>query len=341
MKVLITGAGALLGQGIIRALRATTLDATIIAVDPSPLAAGLYWAHRAHLVPLAADPEFLPQFEAILASESPDVVLVGTDVELRLLAAHRARLEETYHTRLLISPEQVVAIAEDKWRTYEFLRDRGLGCPVSALPGDVGQLMEAVGFPLIVKPRVGCRSVGVYKVNDEAELERALALEPDPVIQECVATPFDEYTAGALVFEGRCEASIVMRRLLRDGNTYQGFVAPYPELNAQVREIAEALGAFGPVNVQFRLDGERVKVFEINARFSGTTPLRACAGFNEVEIALRHLLYGEPVVQPPVQSMTILRHWAETIVTEDVAQATQSLLSPSLAGMRAALGILW
>lgn len=341
MKVLITGAGALLGQGIIRALRATTLDATIIAVDPSPLAAGLYWGHRAHLVPLADDPNFLPEFEKILASECPDAVLVGTDVELRLLAAHRARLEETYHTRLLISPEQVVAIAEDKWRTYEFLSQRGLGCPLSSLPDDRHRLIEAVGFPLIVKPRVGCRSVGVHLVEDEAALEGALALEPDAIIQECVATPFDEYTAGALVFEGRCEASIVMRRLLRDGNTYQAFVAPYPELNAQVREVAEALGAIGPVNVQFRLDGDRIKVFEINARFSGTTPLRACAGFNEVEIALRHALYGEPIVQPPVQSMTILRHWAETIVTEDVAQAAHALATPSSAGLRAALGILW
>ncbi|RAL20490.1 carbamoyl phosphate synthase [Lujinxingia litoralis] len=341
MKVLITGAGALLGQGIIRALRATTLDATIIAVDPSPLAAGLYWAHRAHLVPLASDPTFLQAFEEILARESPDVVLVGTDVELRLLAAHRARLEETYHTRLLISAEQVVTIAEDKWLTYQFLNERGLGCPRSALPSEVDALIEEVGYPLIIKPRVGCRSVGVRLVEERSALEQALAEQPDAIIQECVATPFDEYTAGALVFEGRCEASIVMRRLLRDGNTYQAFVAPYPELNAQVREIAEALGAYGPVNVQFRLDGERIKVFEINARFSGTTPLRACAGFNEVEIALRQVLYNEPVVQPTVQPMTILRHWAETVVTDDVAQATHALATPSLAGLRAALGMLW
>jgi len=51
MKVLITGAGALLGQGIIRALRNSDLNATIIAVDPDPLAAGLYWADAAYLVP--------------------------------------------------------------------------------------------------------------------------------------------------------------------------------------------------------------------------------------------------------------------------------------------------
>ncbi len=53
------------------------------------------------------------------------------------------------------------------------------------------------------------------------------------------------------------------------------------------------------MNFQFRLDRDgRPRPFEINARFSGTTPLRALAGFNEVEMALRHVLLGEPVVQP-------------------------------------------
>ena len=44
LKILVTGAGALLGQGVIRAIRASKLNATVIAVDPSPLSAGLYWA---------------------------------------------------------------------------------------------------------------------------------------------------------------------------------------------------------------------------------------------------------------------------------------------------------
>ena len=60
-----------------------------------------------------------------------------------------------------------------------------------------------------------------------------------------------------------------------------------------------------------------VKVFEINGRFSGTTPLRMRAGFNEVEMTLRHVLMGEKIVQPKVQPMTILRHLEETIVPSD------------------------
>ena len=81
------------------------------------------------------------------------------------------------------------------------------------------------------------------------------------------------------------------------------------------RRLASSLGSHGPANFQFRLDAQgRAKVFEINARFSGTTPLRMRAGFNEVEMVLRRVLRGEPVKQPSVQPMTILRHFTETIV---------------------------
>ncbi len=315
MKVLVTGAGALLGQGIIRSLLESSLSPEIVAADPSPLSAGLYWTQRRHLVPMANDPSYSGAFERILERERPDAVIPGTDVELLLFAEHRARWESQFGTRVIVSSPDVVRIADDKYLTYRFFRDHGFAAPDSCLPGEERALIERVGFPLIVKPRVGARSVGVVKVSSAHELARALEKPDGLVIQECVATERAEYTAGTLTFEGRCDATIVMRRDLRDGNTYRAYVDSFPELNEQVRRLAEALGAHGPANFQFRLDDRgNVKVFEINGRFSGTTPLRMRAGFNEVEMVLRRVLLGEAVTQPAVRPMTILRYFTETVV---------------------------
>jgi carbamoyl-phosphate synthase large subunit len=319
MKVLVTGAGALLGQGIIRALRASALDAHIVAVDPNPLSAGLYWADARHIVPLARAPDYLDRLRELLARERPEAVLVGTDVELPILARHRHELEREFATRVLVSDPRVVAIADDKHATYRFLRAGGFDYPATALPDEAEALARGVGFPLIVKPRVGARSVGVMRVHDRDGLQRALAAATaagdEPIVQEDVGTDRDEYTASALVFEGACRASVVMRRDLRDGNTYRAFAGPFPELNRLVHRLGEALAPFGPANFQFRLDrAGQAKVFEINARFSGTTPLRALAGLNEVEMCLRYLLLGEAIGQPAVEEMIILRHWAETVV---------------------------
>jgi carbamoyl-phosphate synthase large subunit len=319
VKILVTGAGALLGQGLIRAIRASTLDANIIAVDPNPLSAGLYWADASRLVPMADDPHYLGRLCEVLALERPDVVIPGTDVELLTLAESRSRIEEEFATHLIVSSPVVVRIADDKWLTSQFLRDEGLGHVPSCLPGDEDRLIAECGFPLIVKPRVGARSVGFRVIKDVDELQRSIARQTGIVIQKYVGSDATEYTAGTLTFDGKCQASIIMRRDLRDGNTYRAFVENDSRLNMFVQEAAERLQAYGPANFQFRLDEGIPRIFEINSRFSGTTPLRARSGFNEVEMSVRKVLFDEPVLQPEIEPLVILRHWSETVVRpEDI-----------------------
>lgn len=313
-KVLVTGAGALLGQGVLRALKLCSIPTEIVAVDPSPYAVGLYWADRSHLVPLASDPAYLDAIREILAKERPDVVMLGTDVELRAMADHRGALEKEFDTQILVSDPYVIEVADDKFLTASFLEERGFPYPMTVLPGDQQRLIEAVGFPLIVKPRVGARSIGVKLVRDRAELRQALGGVPDVVIQEHVGSPREEFTTGVLYFEGQEPVSITMRRDLRDGNTYRAFVGEYPEFNAMMCKVAVALACHGPINFQFRIADGVPKIFEINARYSGTTPLRARAGFNEVEMALAHLVHGKPLVQPQVKHVNFFRYWDDLMI---------------------------
>ncbi|QNM83977.1 ATP-grasp domain-containing protein [Sphingomonas sabuli] len=318
MKVLVTGAGALLGQGVMRALERSSLDAKLIAADPSPLSAGLHWTDEAYLVPMANDPAYVERLGEIIAKAKPDIVIPGTDAELAVLAANREALERDYGTNILVSDERAVEIADDKYQTFQFFDEAGFRAPASARPENAEELrrvVETVGFPLVVKPRRGARSIGVSVVNSQAELDAALAGREGLVVQECIGTDDGEYTASVVVFDGKPRASIVMRRDLRDGNTYRAFTEAYPELNEQVRAFGAALGPYGPANFQFRLDREgRPCVFEINCRFSGTTPLRAAVGFNEVEMCIRHILFGEEVTQPNIEHSTILRFWSEIVV---------------------------
>ena len=331
MKVFITGAGALLGQGIIRALRRSTLNARVIVGDPSPLSAGLYWGDAAYLVPMARDPSYLDRLGELLGAERPDILIPGTDVELPILAANREAIERTYGTKVIISSPRVVSIANDKWLTSEFFRERGLGYVPSCLPGDEDTLIEECGFPLVVKPRVGARSIGFSVVRNREQLARAIEEQPGIVIQKHVGSETSEYTAGTLTFDGKCRATIVMRRDLRDGNTYRAFAEPFPALNKAMAEAADALGAYGPANFQFRLDDGVPRIFEINARFSGTTAVRIHAGFNEVEMCIRHLLFDEPIEQPQIMPVTILRHWSETVVRPgDLVTASSAKLDETV-----------
>jgi carbamoyl-phosphate synthase large subunit len=321
IRVLVTGAGALLGQGIIKSLEQASTEYEVLAADPNPLSPGLFWAERGYIVPLADDPSYLQRIEEILDQERPDILLVGTDVELPLFARHRRRLEEQFGTRVLVSSPHVVGIANDKYETFRFLDEAGLNPPLSALPengGALEELIDKVGFPLVVKPRVGARSAGVSLARNRDDLERALDGRTGLVVQELAGPEEEEYTSSALVFDDVPSASIVMRRDLRDGNTHRAYVEAYPELNEFVRSAAAALAPFGPVNFQFRTNGDgRPRIFEINARFSGATPLRALAGFNEVDMCVRHLVRSEPISQPSeLREGIILRPLGEQFVSK-------------------------
>jgi carbamoyl-phosphate synthase large subunit len=314
MKVLVTGAGALLGQGIIRSLQHSTLKPFIIGVDPSPLSAGLYWVDKAHLIPMANSPDYLSALRKVIEHERPDAVIPGTDVELLLLAEARDILESDYGLHVIVSSPEVIQIADDKWLTAQFFKKHGFGYVPSCLPGEESAFIETYGFPLIVKPRVGARSIGFRHITGKEQLQQAISENAGLVIQKKVGGPDQEYTAGTLTFDDRCDAVIVMRRDLRDGNTYRAYVETSETLIHVMRKAAEALQAYGPANFQFMLDEGQIKVFEINARFSGTTPLRTQVGFNEVELTLRRVCEGASVAQPNVRKAIIMRHWSETVV---------------------------
>ncbi len=66
IKLMVTGAGAVLGQGIIKSLRASSLPCEIVALDPNPLSVGLYWADRGALVPMANEPHYAEVIEMLL-----------------------------------------------------------------------------------------------------------------------------------------------------------------------------------------------------------------------------------------------------------------------------------
>jgi hypothetical protein len=74
--------------------------------------------------------------------------------------------------------------------------------------------------------------------------------------------------------------------------------------------------------------------FTVDARrrSSGTTPLRAHAGFNEVEMVIDYLLNGQAIQQPTVKPMVILRHLSETVVMPEAIK--QMELQPGSYGTR-------
>lgn len=317
-NILVTGVGGGVGQSVLKALAQTPYG--VVATDSEALAAGLHAAPKAYLGRYASDPQFIDRLLEICLSEQCGLIFAGHDVELLPLSENVDKFKDHGIVPVVSSPE-IIRSCDDKLATTEFLNSLGLPTPETKKLSDV----SAFERPIVLKPqRGGARSRGTYVVRTEKDLDLYRQLV-DP--ENCVAQEYiegDEYTCGSVTLEGKCLGVIVMRRILRDGDTYKAFVEHNPALEATVRTIVEALKPFGACNIQLRIKDGQAYVFEINARCSGTTAARALAGFNEPRIIADYLLNGvEPTYS--INEVTILRYWQELVVpNSDIEQLRQT-----------------
>ncbi len=322
-KIAVSGIGGGAGQSIVKALYDTEYE--IVGLDGEANATGLYAVPVGYRIPYANAPGFEQRLCGILRQEGCALMFPGLDAELPVLAQAAGRILKESGTRVVVSSPEVVEIADNKEETARFLEGLGLPTPTTHRLTAVLQGEVSLPFPFIVKPRKGgARSKNVFKIEDEAALERLRqgnGIHPeDFVAQEYIEG--EEYTCGTVSFDGRCLGTIIMQRILRDGDTYKCWVVFDERIDQTLRTIVAALKPFGPLNIQLRVRGGVPYVFELNARCSGTTAARAISGFNEPKIVADWLLRGE---EPhyEIRPTTIYRYWKEFVVEKEQLEAVK------------------
>ena len=336
LTVLVLAVGGNVSQGILKALAKTSIPCRILGADISPPQMGLYTVDKAFISPWAHEEEaFKTWLWRCCREEKVDVVLSGAEPVLMRLADCKEALESECGTQIIVSSPEVMAIGDDKLYTCRWLKEKGLATPDSASSeseAEVHALLARWGYPLIAKPRIGGGARGLILVEDEHDLAYVLR-KKGYVVQELLGEDSGEYTVGCFCDSaGNLNGSITMRRDLLAGTTYRAEIGDYSEVREMAEKIVTALSPMGPCNVQLRMTQRGPVCFEINPRFSGTTPIRAHYGFNEVEASLRHFVLGEPpMALPKVTQGVALRYWNELYVDPtavSAVEATGSLMEP-------------
>src|SRR5271167_1555424 len=177
------------------------------------------------------------------------------------------------------------------------LTQAGFSVPPFLSVRSLEQLSDWEHFPAVLKPSVGGGgSAHLYLVQERSELEafggQLLSLFAEFIVQGYVGTPDCEFTVGVLFdMDGVLLNSIALRRsilsalsnrikvpnrtgraelgptLAISSGVSQGEIGRFPEVTRRCEEMALALGARGPLNIQCRLVGGEPLVFEINPRF--------------------------------------------------------------------------
>ena len=351
LRVLVTAiGGAGHGEQILKALCLAPRPYFIVGADARPDCAQFSLVDEAVTVPLASDPCYIEAVLRLCERFAIRAVFHGCEPELRRMSAAR----DQFAARgifLPINPPHVIDVCMNKVETSRRLAECGFDVPRVVVVERAADLARVDFFPVVVKPAVGSggsANVFIAQARDELEhLATYLRLDEgaDFLIQEYVGTPDQEYTVGVLHgMDGTYLNAIAVRRelatqlnvrawvpnrtgraelgprLVVSSGISQGEVGRFPHVTEECAAIARALGARGPINIQCRLVDGRVRVFEVNPRFSGTTSIRAMAGYNEPDVLLRREILGEPITPDfPYREGVVRRGLVETWIRDRAA----------------------
>ena len=273
MRILITGANGPAGRALGAQLAAS--DFTVIGADMDSTPNEYYTTIEK--VPAASDPLMISRLAEIIREHHIDVLIPTVSDELPAVAA--AAGAELVDCTVMIGSPDAVSTAHDKWLTMQVLAEAGVPVPRSALPSsfdDLDAAFEALGRPLIAKPRIARGGRGVSVVGNHADLDFS-ALDDSWVLQEFASG--EEFAP--MVFNGNGENDLAV--VVRKTELKQGVVGNAVSTERVAADDAEdvqeiALAAVRAVGLEYqadldirRLSDGQAVVLEINARFGANS----------------------------------------------------------------------
>ena len=325
LNILVLGVGGNVSQGIIKALDGSNLNYKIVGACINRESLGLYLCDAAYISPFSNDEMFMPWLFDVCKQEKIDIILTGVEEIIDSLAAHIREIKEKTNAIFVSGNEFQLLIGRDKLKTCEWLKQNDCEYPMYSASEDydgIEKLVSRCGFPLIAKPRKGKGSQGLMNIHDFSELEKMRGAK-NYVIEQCIGNEDSEHTIACYCDKyGRFVELIIMKRSLAFGTTVKAEVVQNDSIRKEAIKICKALSPVGPLNIQMRMHKDGTPVcFELNIRFSGTTPMRARFGFNDVEALIREHVLNEDISNFfSVTKGHAYRYWNELYIDEKDAE---------------------
>lgn len=285
----------------------------VVAANSDPLTSGMIVADKAYTVPKVNSDHYIDELLGICKKEKISLVLSLFDIDLPYLSKARSRFENIGVT-LVVSEPWLIEIANDKWKTYNFLLENNVPTPQTFLKlDDVKNAIQQgqLSYPVIVKPRWGMGSISVFKAENQKELEfffdyaqkeieksylsilSISELHQSVIVQQMITGK--EY--GLDVFnnlQGKHLQTIIREKIsMRSGETDMARIIENSAIIGLGNQLANICKHIGNMDVDVLEDKDgNIYVLEMNVRFGGGYPFSHIAGVN-YPAALVAMVKGE------------------------------------------------
>lgn len=299
------------------------------------LTVAFHYADKSVVSPLIYDDNYIPFLLNYCKDNKIDILLSLFDIDLLVLARNKERFAEI-GTKVIVSDSELIEICNDKWKTYNFLKDNGFNVPRTYLSLQSTLLALDRGeikYPVIVKPRFGCGSIALSRAEDEMALlyyfrrnsrtisrtylkyeSGSVSQDEQIIYQECLGG--QEYGADIINdLNGNLQNVIVKKKIaMRAGETDISEIVENEVISQELERLGKLTGHIGNMDTDiFFVDGKPY-ILEMNARFGGGYPFSHMGGCN-LPKAIVNWCQGKSVDRETLTAKTGERGYKELVIT--------------------------
>lgn len=275
------------------------LGGKVFAVNTNENATGFLAADDASVVPSSSESDYVDILVDFCRRHKIRLLFSLHDWDAPVIAEARQQFFDV-GTLPVIGSTGLLSICLDKYHTFEKMNKLGVPVPRTVLGFEAAiGLARTVGFPLIVKPRWGQGSLGLFVVNSDDELKYAYRLSEitakkfvsacseingsdiQVVVQQCVVG--NEYGCDIVNdLSGNYRRNFVKHKLaMRSGETDIAESVFKPEIDKYAEKIGRWSRHLGCMDSDWIIGQNGIPyLIELNPRFGGGYPFTHCAGVN-------------------------------------------------------------
>lgn len=252
------------------------------------------------VTPLIYDNKYIPFLIDYCKNNDIKLIVPLFDIDVYMLSQNKTIFQKN-GIAVIVSDIETVKICNDKWKMIKFLKQNGLDVPhtyikindcINDLENDV------IKFPVIIKPRWGMGSIGIYQADDIDELkifynkvkkdieksylkyESNQDIECNVILQEKIIG--QEYGLDVINdLNANYKNTIVKKKLaMRAGETDCAVVVNDTTLKNLGKKLSEQTKHIANLDIDIIVSENGYYVLDLNARFGGGYPFSYMVGVN-------------------------------------------------------------
>ena len=276
LKILITGCHGDLAFSIAQIIKKNFKSSTLIGTDMEKNGMGNLIFDQIYKVPPTSNKNYLKIISQL--SKSVNLLIPSSEKEIVFFSKN----EKKFKSKILINDKKIINLFSNKLKTQKFLKKNFENFSLN-FSSQLSEIKKSkISLPFFLKKKSGSGNQNYRVIKNKSDLkELKLYKQNEWVIEELLNKNSDEYTCAIIRIKDLKKIIIFNRKLHKLGHTMFANQFEDKAIERGLLAIADKINLNGVINIQFKIQNNQIKIFDINPRISSTVKMRDLLGFKD------------------------------------------------------------